>query len=91
MEEFVSEEVLNRFEECYKALNYRRTGKDLGFLFDWVENFCDLHNIPHGIRTEWHEYAHSLVNIEITRADLLGLWECINEEGETRWTDEIRE
>ena len=65
MEEFVTEEVLNRFEECYKALNYRRTGKDLGFLFDWVENFCDLHNIPHGIRTEWHGMRILLLTLRL--------------------------
>lgn len=91
MEELTKEELLDRFEECYKTLNYRRTGKDLSFLFDWVESFCTLYNIPCNERGDWHCLAGAFIDYELYRACILGLWEYINEEGETRWIDEIRE
>lgn len=91
MEELTNEELLKRFEEAFKALNYRRTGKTLEDLRVWANGFCVYYDIPSEVRGDWFGYANVLADYEIYRATILGLWEYINEEGETRWTDEIRE
>ncbi len=91
MEEITNEELLKRFEEAFKALNYRRTGKTLEDLRVWANGFCVYYDIPSEVRGDWFGYANVLADYEIYRATILGLWECINEEGEIRWTDEIRE
>lgn len=91
MEELTNEELLKRFEEAFKALNYRRTGKTLEDLRVWANGFCVYYDIPSEVRGDWLGYANVLADYEIYRATILGLWEYINEEGETRWTDEIRE
>ena len=91
MEELTNEELLKRFKEAFKALNYRRTGKTLEDLRVWANGFCVYYDIPSEVRGDWFGYANVLADYEIYRATILGLWEYINEEGETRWTDEIRE
>ena len=91
MEELTKEELLDRFEKAFNTLNYRRTGKTLEDLRVSANGFCVYYDIPAEVRGDWLGYANVLADYEIYRATILGLWEYINEEGETRWTDEIHE
>lgn len=90
MEELTKEELLDRFEKAFNTLNYRRTCKTFDDLLVWVNGFCVYYDIPAEVRGDWLSYAETLADLEIYRATLLGLWEE-TADGETRWTDEIRE